>query len=182
MRLHSPDQNTSLKLQTQECRRLVANRHFLGSPIAAAPSSSPHFLIIPIQFHGTSTVKNQDPTCQTSPCPKSAFSSIPEHIHVTADLSPEVGTWRGGKSPLTSPLRIHTIGPSQSFKHFPSNTAKLFHQRLFSTSLHSSTSYHVCSLACKFPLHTSRFEQLLSSNIKEQTMTWICVSGSALYA
>jgi hypothetical protein len=115
MRLHSPDQNTSLKLQTQECRRLVANRHFLGSPIAAAPSSSPHFLIIPIQFHGTSTVKNQDPTCQTSPCPKSALSSIPKHIHVTADVSPEVGTWRGGKTPLTSPLRIHTTGPSQSF-------------------------------------------------------------------
>jgi hypothetical protein len=97
MRLHSPDQNTSLKLQTQECRRLVANRHFLGSPIAAAPSSSPHFLIIPIQFHGTSTVKNQDPTCQTSPFLKSALSSIPKHIHVTADLSPEVGTGVAGR-------------------------------------------------------------------------------------
>jgi hypothetical protein len=137
MRLHSPHQNTNLKLQTQECRRLVANRHFLGSPIAAAPSSSsPPFLIIPIQFHRTSTFKNQDSTCQTSPCPKSALSSIPKHIHVTADLSPEVGTWRGGKTPL----RIHTTGPSQSFKvsikHFPSNAAKLFHQRLFSTSLH----------------------------------------------
>jgi hypothetical protein len=79
--------------------------------------------------------------------------------------------WRGGKTPLTSPLRIHTIGPCQSFKvsskHFPSNAAKLFHQRLFSSSLHQSTSYHICSLACKLPLHTSRFEQLLSSNIKE---------------
>jgi hypothetical protein len=180
MRLHSPDQNTSLKLQTQECRRLVANRHFLGSPIAAAPSSSPHFLIIPIQFHGTSTVKNQDPTCQTSPCPKSALSSIPKHIHVTADVSPEVGTWRGGKSPLTTALQIHTIGrqpsiPKQRCQAVPSTSLLKFSPPVQLLS-------YLLSCMQLLSLHPLRFEEHLSSNIKEQTMTWSCVSGSALYA